>query len=117
MADLKAYIVSDRRYWDGATVVFAETAGKAKAFALGTDTCEGSEFTYISARRAPKLDAAYRGYCEMDWWNDEDRIAMVRDANFFCDLTECSIDDLYCEECPARQWCREYAKKEGQEDG
>lgn len=117
MADLKAYKVTDRRNWDGTTVVFAETAGKAKALALNTDTCEGLEFTDISARRAPKLDAAYRGRYEMDWWHDEDRIAMVRDAGFACDLSDVSYEELYCEACAAKWWCREYAKKEGQEDG
>lgn len=116
MADLKAYEVTDRRNWDGATIVFAETAGKAKALALNTDTCEGLEFTDISARRAPKLDAAYRGRWEMDWWDNEDRIAMVRDANFVCDLSDVSYEELYCEDCPANQWCREYAKREAEDE-
>lgn len=112
MAELKAYLVSDRINWDGTTVVFAESAGKAKALAMHTDTCEGLEFTDISARRAPKLDTAYRGRWEMDWWNDEDRIAMVRDANFSCDLSEFGYEDLECDRCAAKQCCREYAKRE-----
>lgn len=108
MANLKAYIVSDRRYYDGATVVFAETAGKAKALARFTDTCEDIEFTDVSARRAPALDKAYRDHWEMDWFNDQDRIAMVRDAGFWCDLSELGPEDLNCAECPARQWCERY---------
>lgn len=112
MEKLKAYIVADRRYWDGSTVVFAETAGKAKALARFTDACEDIDFVDVSARRAPALDKAYRGVWEMDWWNDQDRIAMVRDANFQCDLSELSAEDLYCSVCPAKEWCQLYADLE-----
>lgn len=61
MANPKAYIVDDRRNWDSATVVFAESAGQARSLALHTDACEYLDFTDISAKRVPKLDIAYRG--------------------------------------------------------
>ena len=52
-----------------------------------------------------ELDKYYRGLDEMDWDNDEDRIAMVKDGNFNCSY-EFEPDD--CETCPAKQWCDRY---------
>ena len=48
MANPKAYIVDDRRYWDSATVVFAESAGQARSLALYTDACEDLDFNWFS---------------------------------------------------------------------
>ena len=42
---------------------------------------------------------------EIDWDNEEDRIAMVKDGNFSCSY-EFEPDD--CETCPARKWCDRY---------
>ena len=111
---MKAFIVSDRRYYDGATVVFAETAGKAKALARFTDVCEDIDFVDVSARRAPALDKAYRGNWEMDWWNDADRLAMVRDGNFSCDLCDISVEEAGCKDCPGKEYCREYEARENE---
>lgn len=106
MSNMKAYIITDLRgYADYSTVVFAETSGKAKAIAITTDAFNDYEFTEISARRVPKLDKYYRGLDKMDWDNDEDRVAMVKDGNFSCSY-EFEPDD--CETCPARQWCERY---------
>lgn len=45
----------------------------------------------------------------MNWLNDDDRVAMVRYANF-----ECSSEIWYpeCEEgeCPAQEWCGRYER-------
>ena len=108
MANPKAYIVDDRRNWDSATVVFAESAGQARSLALHTDACEDLDFTDISAKRAPKLDLAYRGVFEMDWRNDEDRLAMVRDANFYCDVGDLGRKELGCDSCVAKKYCASY---------
>lgn len=105
---MKAYIITDLKgYADYSTVVFAETSGKAKAIAIHTDTFEYYEFTEISARRAPKLDKYYRGQKEMDWFDPSDRVALVKEANFSCSY-EYGIEDLMCEDCPAKQWCERY---------
>ena len=103
---MKAYCVSCEP-WDFATVVFAETRGKAIALAMHTDACEDAEFTEIRAYRRPALDKHYRGLPEMDWDNAEDRIALVRDGGFSCSY---EIDNCYleCEECPAAEWCGRY---------
>ena len=72
------------------------------------DEFEGAEFIDLSARRAPKLDKYYKGVTEMDWYDNEDRIAMVREAGFHCDMSECGIDDCFCRTCVANEWCSEY---------
>ena len=101
---MKAYIITDLKgYADYSTVVFAETSGKAKAIAIHTDSFEDYEFTEISARRVPKLDKYYRGLDEMDWLDDADRIAMVKECGFSCD-PEC-WEEEDCERCSAKQWC------------
>ena len=97
---MKAYIITDLQgYADCSTVVFAETSGKAKAIAIHTDAFEDYEFTEISARRIPKLDKYYRGKKEMDWYDDDDRIALVKDGKFHC------FEVSECPNCPAKEYC------------
>lgn len=109
---MKAYIITDLQgYADYSTVVFAETSGKAKAIAIHTDAFEDYEFTEISARRVPKLDKYYFGRKEMDWFNPSDRVVLVREANFSCSY-ETDIEDLRCEDCPAKQWCDRWCEVE-----
>ena len=85
---------------DYATVVFAETVGKAKAIAVGTDACEDYCFKDIRAYRFKEMDKFYRGKMEMDWYNDEDRTALVK-AGWYC------LDpyEWECEACCARELC------------
>jgi len=110
---MKAYIVQDR--WDPlfATVVFAETAGKARAIARNTDACEDLDFIDISARRAPSLDLCYKGKEEMDWNDPEDRLDMVKLAGFECSR---EIWDPDCEPCPAKEWCVRYERDNDDEN-
>ena len=78
---MKAWNVTDRNgYAYYSVIVFAETRGKAKSSAIGTDEfpkCDW-DFTELRARREPALDGAYRGAWRMEWDNDKDRLAMVR---------------------------------------
>lgn len=100
---MKAYIANEaHNLFEGSIVVFAESAGKARAVALQSDAFEDYEFTEIRVKRCPQLDKCYRGLPEMDWYNMDDRIAMVRYADYCCDYGE------DCEECPAKEWCSEY---------
>ena len=106
---MKAYIVNDEKSeCDFSTVVFAETAGRARAIAIHTNACEDAEFTDISARRIPALDKYYRGQIEMDWCDAEDRIALVKEAGFHCSY---EIDSPQCDDCPARKWCDRYEEE------
>lgn len=106
---MKAYSVTDDQEYAYSTVVFAETRGQARMIAQHTDACEDVEFTHIRALRVPQLDKYYRGISEMDWKNDEDRIAMVRDANYSCSY-EIWDEHLDCDNCPATQWCERYER-------
>lgn len=107
---MKAYIASDRNGDSGSSiVVFAETAGQAKAYACASDMFDEYDFTEMRVNRCKALDSYYRGNREMNWLNDEDRIAMVRYANFECSSEvwhpECERD-----QCPAQQWCGRYER-------
>ena len=104
---MKAWSVTDDEECLYATIVFAETRGKAKVIAQGTDACVDADFTHIRAIRVPQLDSYYRGKREMDWYDDNDRIAMVRYANMMCSY-EVDIEKENCLSCPAHEWCGRY---------
>lgn len=109
---MKAWLVGekDESY---ATVVFAETRGKARALALYTECCEGADFCDIKANRQPQMDKYYTpGKTEMDWFIAKDRIALVKDCGFICDPDSREWED--CETCPAKQFCD--GAEEGSED-
>lgn len=105
--NMKAWSVTDDEEYMYATIVFAETRGKAKVIAQGTDACADVDFTHIRAIRVPQLDSYYRGLSEMDWYNDNDMIAMVRYANMMCSY-EVDIEKEDCLSCPAHEWCDRY---------
>ena len=86
------------------TVVFAETRGKAKSLALNTDCCDDIDFTDIEARRFPEADKMYNGRNEMDWYNLNDRLFLVKECNWRCEYPE--FED--CKKCIAKEHCSEY---------
>lgn len=54
---MKAYKVSYEDYWGNmAKIIFAETSGKAKYQAIGSDGFEDAEFTELSCKRAKYAD-------------------------------------------------------------
>lgn len=101
---MKAWLV--RNEFDCcATVVFAETRGKARALARYTDTCEDIDFIDISVNRLPKADKYYKdGKTELDWYNPKDRIIFVKELGFNCN----DIDLYICERCSAKEYCDTY---------
>ena len=94
--------------YDGyTTIVFAETAGKARYIAMQSDTIgDDLEFRDVVVRREKKLDAYYRGRSEMDWFNADDRIAMVKDGDMECDDDSFDPDD--CKRCTAAEYCDKF---------
>lgn len=102
---MKAFIVSTD-YGDFSTVVFAENRGRAKAIAMYTDALEGADYIDIRARRCPALDKYYNNRNEMDWLDDSDRIAMVKEAGFEC--SGATFNSNECPTCPARKYCGRY---------
>lgn len=109
MGMIKAYEVQDKNECLYATIVFAETRGKAIALAQHTDACEDAEFTRITARRVPQMDKYYRGRSEMDWLNAGDRIAMCKDAGFACSS---EVWEPECEMCSAKDCCHRYQDRQ-----
>lgn len=110
MAEYKAWLVRETGEFQ-ATVVFAETRGKARARAMHTDACEDVDFTNIEVYRLKEADKYYKpGKQELYWCNAEDRIAMVKDCGFTC------IPDAHCaeecEHCPAKDLCDDYIEME-----
>lgn len=75
---MKAY-----RAWDNdsaencSTVVFAENVPSAKKIASMTDTCEDAAYINIRVHRFPEMDKHYRGRNEIDWYDMEDRKALL----------------------------------------
>ena len=91
---MKAWLVREKDEFC-ATVVFAETRGKAKAAALYTECCEDADFCNIEVHRQPQMDKYYTdGKTGMDWDNPQDKIALVK---------ECE-----CKRCSARKYCDRY---------
>ena len=107
---MKAWIVDDPIEAASAAVVFAETRGQAKVLAQSTDACEDMDFTDIRAVRAPELDQFYRGKSEMDWFDPDDRVAMVKYGGFHCS-PETDVYKEKCETCPANKWCSRYEEE------
>lgn len=99
---MKAWKAEDKYSSEGySTVVFAETASKAKAIALNTDACEDANYTDLRVTRLKELDSAYRGLDEMDWYHPDDRIALVKHG-WTCWEPDPEID---CADCPAASVC------------
>ena len=92
-----------------ATIIFADTASKARYIAMQSDSIgDDLWFTEITVRRAKEMDRFYRGNKEMDWFNPEDRAAMVRLYGFECGEDYFVVDD--CSECSAKKWCHTYER-------
>lgn len=103
---MKAWLVREKDEFS-ATVVFAETRGKAKVLAMHTDACEDADFMDIEIRREPQMDKYYTdGKKEMSWFEAADRIALVKDCGFQCSPE--AYQPECCPVCPAKQWCDLY---------
>lgn len=100
---MRAYIAS-AKYENYVTIVFAETAGKARSIAMHTDACCDAEFTEIEVRRCPKADSQYDGSSELDWFNPKHRLFMVSELGFSC--VEADYTD--CKSCVAKEECDTY---------
>lgn len=103
----KAYAVSNPS--DGYTqVVFAATPGKAKYLALVLFDMDAA-YPDLRARRMQQLDKYFAiGKDHFDWWSEQDRIVLVRDASFVCSQPQdCSV-------CAAKQFCDVYLENVGE---
>lgn len=111
---MKAWLVREKDEF-GATVVFAETRGKARALAMRTDACEDVDFCNIEVQRVSQMDKYYvEGKKEMDWYDSRDRIALVKDCGFECDANYWDCED--CVDCPAKEYCGRYEDYQAREE-
>lgn len=105
---MKAWKVWDENSWEGgSTIVFAETRGKAKAIAVNTDACYGARFIDISVSRLKAADKLYKGDSEIDWYDNDTRLALVRDFDWSCYETS-----FECDTCVARKYCNKWEDEE-----
>lgn len=105
---MKAWVVREK-YKFYSAVVFAETSGKAKSIASGIDGFEHADFCHLEVRRVPRMDKYYKnGKIELDWSNQQDRIALVKYCGFYCERVE--IEE--CKNCQAREFCSNWEESE-----
>lgn len=93
------------------TIVFAENPTKAKLAALASDCCDGADYIDIRVSRMPKADSLYKGRSEVDWDDQETRVALVRDFGWSC--LETSWE---CDTCEAKPYCHWHEGDGGEED-
>jgi len=106
---MKAWLVREKDEFS-ATVVFAETRGKAKSLATHTAACEDVDFIRIEVSRMPEADKYYReGKRELDWEDPADRIVLVKECGFCCDPDWFDWED--CAVCSASEYCDKYKDK------
>lgn len=100
---IKAWLVNDKTSDEGAaTVVFAETRGKARAIAMKTNACIDSEFINILVNRLPQADKMYKqGKSEMDFDDPKDRLFLVKHCGFYCIVKQENL----CNKCIAKKYC------------
>lgn len=104
---LKAYKVWDNRSLEpSSTVVFAENVRAAKKIARLTDACEDADYINIRVQRFPQMDRHYRGKKEIDWYDMEDRKALVY-LGWMC--LETSYE---CDACPVKNICGQWDEEE-----
>ena len=99
---MKAYRAwSESIHFDACTtVVFANNRNEAKKIAFHTETCEDSSWLDIRVSRYPEMDEHYRGLKEIDWYNAEDRRALVS-LGWHC----YDAESRECKACPAQDIC------------
>ena len=88
---MNCYAVSNE---DTCEIVFAETAGKAKAFAIGLcENLDGEEFTDVRATRLPFCDHLDTGEMkQLDWCTNA---ALFSSKGWLCHSTG-SCYETYC---------------------
>ncbi len=101
---MKAWKVKERGGFEAA-IVFAEIREKARVTAQLTDACNGVRYIDIEVHRCKEADKYYRdGKTDLDWYEPEDRLVLVKDFGFPCDPNW--MRD--CTNCSAQEYCDTY---------
>ena len=105
---MKAYLAWDNAAYENyETIVFAENAKEAKKIAITCEVCENADYIQVRVKRLPEADKLYKGRGEIDWWDEETRLALAKELGWAC--LETSSD---CDTCTAKEYCRNW-----EEDG
>ena len=95
----RACNINDDEY---ATVVYADTATRAKAVVMADDYFWDCEYIYIRVNRIKSMDDLYDHEYVMNWDKDADRLALVKEGwrcdDFFRDDCKACIGKEYCSE-------------------
>lgn len=67
------------------TIVFAKNSREAKKVAFTCDVCEDADYIQVRVKRLPEEDKLYKGKPEIDWWDEETRLTLVKE--FFGPVT------------------------------
>lgn len=103
---MKAYRVMECEDGYCIAIVFAESAGKAKSYAL-TYIFDGVNYCDLIANRVPLIDKYYKkNKKEMDWMNPNDRLILVKELGVHCAFDTVDIPD--CQKCSAKNYCDVY---------
>lgn len=74
---------------------------------MATDCCECAHFCDIEVTRMPQADKYYtEGKTELDWFNPNDRLVLVKECGFMCDYDAFQTED--CTACSAKAFCDRY---------
>lgn len=105
---MKAYIAWDSKAIEEYhTIVFAENSKEAKKIAFSCDVCENADYIQVRVKRLPGADKLYKGCSEIDWWDNETRLALVKDFSWACEDTS-----YECDTCVAKKYCRHWEDEE-----
>jgi hypothetical protein len=102
----KAYYAREKD-GDCATIVFAQNATEAKQIAKVCDCCEDARYIDIRVRRMPEADKLYKDFPEIEWYDAEIRVALVRDFGW-----QCFEPSWECDTCPAKPYCYWHKEEE-----
>lgn len=85
------------------TVVFAENCREAKKIAFETECCEDAQYIDVRVQRFPQADKLYRGLREIDWYDMNERKALVELG------WSCFEPSFECETCDAKSICSHWS--------
>lgn len=98
---MKAYLAWDNMDIDRVqTIVFAENEKDAKKIAFRSNVFEYADYIQVRVNRYPKADNLYKGRPEIDWYDDETRLYLVK-----CCFWQCLDTSYECDTCVAKKYC------------
>ncbi len=108
---MKAWLIG-RDYHEGCIAVFAPTREKARQIALLTEDFSDERYIDLRCYREPRIDKYYkRGKEIMDFNDPADKLALVKDAEFYC----LDYNEQTCAKCDIKKYCSIWNRKEEEE--